>query len=129
VLDGTLYTPTGCTTIEWTVFPPVFVIVTVTIGIGQYGGGVDGKFAVDGLTARTADLGAAVVGGAVGGAVGGGVGGGTYRAVVGGAVTGTVVVATVIVVVTTVLRVVVVATVGRVVVAGTVVAATTRRES
>jgi hypothetical protein len=72
------------------VTPPVLVTVTFTIGIGQYGGGVDGKFAVPGETCRLA-MTATVVGGGAGG---------TYRAVVGGAVGG-VVVATVTAVVAT----------------------------
>src|SRR3974390_2684744 len=39
---------------ERTVTVPVFVMVTGTIGIGQYGGGVEGNFAVDGLICRLA---------------------------------------------------------------------------
>jgi hypothetical protein len=83
VLDGTLYTPTGCTTTERTVTPPVLVMVTRTIGMGQYGGGVEGNFAVDGSIRKLAvvatvgtALGAAVVGGLVAGGVVGLVGGG-----------------------------------------------------
>ena len=55
--------------------PPVFTMVTLTIGIGQYGGGVEGKPAVAGVTSKLAAsggvvvLGAALVGGVVAGAV------------------------------------------------------------
>ena len=78
---------------ERTVTPPVFVTVTCTIGMGQYGGGVEGNFAVDGLPSNRAVaatvavvLEAARVGGLVaGGFVAGGlVAGGAVCAVVGG---------------------------------------------
>ena len=64
---------------ELTVTPPVLVTVTGTIGIGQYGGGVEGKPAVDGVTCRPAGAAVVVVGSAVVGGVvtGGAVGAGT----------------------------------------------------
>jgi hypothetical protein len=54
VLDGTLYTPTGWTTTERIATPPVLAMVTLTIGIGQYGGGVEGKLAVAGVSPKVA---------------------------------------------------------------------------
>lgn len=84
---------------ERIVTPPVLVMVTVTIGMGQYGGGVDGKFAGDGLRRKLAVLGAALVGGVVGDGVVGTVGVGTYGLVGGGVVVSGTVVATVSVVV------------------------------
>jgi hypothetical protein len=75
----------------------VLVIVTSTIGMGQYGGGVEGNLAVDGLICKPAAvvtvvavLGAALVGGLVAGGVRGPVGGGTERVVLGGVVAATV---------------------------------------
>ena len=69
---------------ERTATPPVFVMVTSTIGMGEYGGGVDGNFAVDGSICKAAVvattvvvLGAALVGGLAAGGDGGAVGGGT----------------------------------------------------
>ena len=62
---------------EWTATPPVLVMVTGMIGMGQYGGGVEGNFAVDGLICKLAGLGAALVGGLVAGGAFGRVGGGT----------------------------------------------------
>src|SRR5579863_873697 len=65
----------GWTTTELIAVAPVSVTVTWTIGMGQYGGGVDGKFAVEGeicmlATAARVVAGASVVGGTVaGGAV------------------------------------------------------------
>jgi len=61
VLDGTLYTPTGWTTTERAATPPVLVMVTSTIGMGQNGGGVEGKFALDGLICKLAVVAIAVV--------------------------------------------------------------------
>ena len=59
-------------------------MVTFTIGIGQYGGGVEGKSAADGLICKLAIvttgvvvLGAALVGGLVVAGLVGPVGGGT----------------------------------------------------
>jgi hypothetical protein len=61
----------------------VFVTVTTTIGIGQYGGGSEGKFAVDGSIRKLAVvaivfvvLGAGLVGGRVAGGAVSPVGGG-----------------------------------------------------
>jgi hypothetical protein len=66
---------------ELTATPPVLVMVTGTIGMGQYGGGVEGKPAVDGVTRKLAVVatvvGAAVVGAMVALGVVGWVGGGT----------------------------------------------------
>jgi hypothetical protein len=76
--------------------------------MGQYGGGVEGKFAVAGLMCRLAVLGVAVVGGLVTRVVVGTVGGGTTRAVVGGVVAGGRVIATLTTVVGTGVTVVVV---------------------
>ena len=68
---------------ELTATPPVLVMVTGTIGMGQYGGGVEGKSPADGemckltVVAIVVVVGAAVVGGIVAGGVVGTVGGGT----------------------------------------------------
>jgi len=69
---------------ERTATPPVFVIETSTIGMGEYGGGVEGNFAVNGLICKLAAvatgvvvLGPALVGGLAAGGDGGAVGGGT----------------------------------------------------
>lgn len=68
---------------ELTAIAPVLVMVTGTIGMGQYGGGVVGKAPVDGemckltVLATVVVVGVTVVGGFVAGGVVGTVGGGT----------------------------------------------------
>ena len=52
--------------------PPVLVIVTTTIGIGEYGGGVDGNSAGDGVTRKLAGGATAVVVATLGGGLGAG---------------------------------------------------------
>ena len=73
--------------------PPVLVMVTGTIGMGQYGGGVEGNSAVEGAIRKLTVLATVVVGEA---AVVGTVDGGTYRGAL--VVAGDAVVATVTVV-------------------------------
>ena len=59
---------------ELTALPPVLVMVTGTIGMGQYGGGVVGKDAVDGIMCKLTVLATVVVGvEVVGGFLAGGV--------------------------------------------------------
>ena len=68
---------------ELTATPPVLVTVTGTMGMGQYGGGVEGNCPAAGVMRRltcfatAVVVGAAVVGGTVAGVVVGTVVGGT----------------------------------------------------